>query len=154
MKSLILAIAIVAACLSIAACDADFVPTEPSAFKNELNFTPLAAPLLTWSLGNPCVAVTPVPVTLNVTTSHFPVALTEVRFQALDPFRSTAPPIIFDTSSLTRQFGSITIESFAVRHFPFTFPLDCFRGTVLRMSVTTTDNGGVSRLQTMEMPVN
>ena len=150
----IVAIAIVAACLGIVACDDDSMLTEPTAFKNELNFTPLAAPLLTWSLGNPCLSVTPVPVTLNVTTSHFPVALTEVRFQALDPFRSVAPPIIFDTSSLTRQFGSITIESFAVRHFPFTFPLDCLRGTVLRMSVTTTDNGGVSRLQTVEMPVN
>ena len=94
-----------------------------------------------------------VPVTLNVTAGHFPVTLAEVRFQLLDPFRSTAPPTIFDSASLTRQFGSISIESFAVRQFPFTFPLGCLRGSVLQTSVRTTDNGGVSRLQTMEMPV-
>jgi hypothetical protein len=154
MRPHIFAIAIVAT-LAIVACDDSSVPTEPSTFKNELDFTPLVLPRLTMSIPHPCSTVTPVaiPVTLNVTGSHFPVTLAEVRFQLLDPFRSTAPPTIFDTSSLTRQFGSITIESFAVRQFPFTFPLDCFRGTVLQMSVTTTDNGGVSRLQTMEMPV-
>jgi hypothetical protein len=93
------------------------------------------------------------PVTLNVTGGTFPIALTEVRFQSLDPFRSTAPPTIFDTASLTRQFGSIDIQSFAIRRFPFTFPIGCVRGAVLQTSVTTTDNGGVSRIQTMQMPV-
>jgi len=155
MKPNILAIAIVAACLGTIACDDATVPTEPSSFKNELDFTPLVLPRLTWSIPHPCSTVMPVsaPVTLNVTAGHFPVTLAEVRFQLLDPFRSTAPPTIFDSASLTRQFGSITIESFAVRQFPFTFPLGCLRGSVLQTSVRTTDNGGVSRLQTMEMPV-
>ena len=155
MKPVILAITIVAACLTTVACDDATVPTEPTSFKNELAFTPLVLPQLTWSIPHPCSTVNPlsVPVMLNVTAGRAPLTLSEVRFQLLDPFRSTAPPTIFDTSSLTRQFGGISIDSFAVRQFPFTFPLDCFRGAVLRMSVTTTDNGGVSRLQTMEMPV-
>jgi len=155
MKPNILAIAIVAACLGTIACDDATLPTEPSSFKNELDFTPLVLPRLTWSIPHPCSTVMPVsaPVTLNVTAGHFPVTLAEVRFQLLDPFRSTAPPTIFDSASLTRQFGSISIESFAVRQFPFTFPLGCLRGSVLQTSVRTTDSGGASRLQTMEMPV-
>jgi hypothetical protein len=156
MRPHICAIAIAAASLAIIACDDASVPTEPSAFKNELDFAPLVLPRLTMSIAHArCSTVTPVatPVTLNVTASHFPVTLAEVRFQSLDPFRSTAPPIIFDTSALTRQFGSISVESFAVRQFPFTLPLGCLGGTLLRASVLTTDNGGVSRLQTMEMPV-
>ena len=155
MKPNILAIAIVAACLGTIACDDATVPTEPSSFKNELDFTPLVLPRLTWSIPHPCSTVMPVsaPVTLNVTAGHFPVTLAEVRFQLLDPFRSIAPPTIFDSASLTRQFGSISIESFAVRQFPFTFPLGCLKGSVLQTSVRTTDSGGASRLQTMEMPV-
>ena len=155
MKRNILAIAIVAACLGTIACDDATVPTEPSSFKNELDFTPLVLPRLAWSIPHRCSTAMPVsaPVTLNVTAGHFPVTLAEVRLQLLDPFRSTAPPTIFDSASLTRQFGSITIESFAVRQFPFTFPLGCFRGSVLQTSVRTTDKGGVSRLQTLEMPV-
>ena len=46
MKSNILAIAIVAACLGTIACDDATVPTEPSSFKNELDFTPLVLPRL------------------------------------------------------------------------------------------------------------
>jgi len=151
VKPNILAIAIVAAGLGTIACDDATMPTEPSSFKNELDFTPLVLPRLTWSIPHPCSTVTPV--TLNVTAGHFPVTLAEVRFQLLDPFRSTAPPTIFDSASLTRQFGSVSIESFAIRQFLFTFPLGCLRGSVLQTSVRTTDSGGTSRLQTMEMPV-
>jgi hypothetical protein len=143
----------VAACCCLAACDDATVPTEPSSFKNELNFTPLGSPQLTWSMPHPCVVPLPGPLMLNVAAGPFPLTLSEVRFQTLDPFRSTAPPTIFDSASLTRQFGSITIERFAVRQFPFTHPFGCLQGTVLQTSVTTTDNGGVSRVQTMEVPV-
>ena len=145
----------VATCCALAGCDDTTVPTEPSSFKNELNFTPLGLPQLTWSIPQPCSSVVPLPgsLTLNVAAGSFPIALSEVRFQALDPFRSTAPPTIFDRSSLTRQFGNITIERFAVRQFAFTHPLGCLTGAVLQTSVTTTDNGGVSRVQTMEVPV-
>jgi hypothetical protein len=153
MKPNILAIVLVAACFATVACDDATVPTEPTAFRNELNFTPLGLPQLTWSIAHPCSVLAPVPVTLNVAAGPFPVTLAEVRFQSLDPFRSTAPPTIFDTASLTRQFGSITIQSFAVRQFPFTFPFSCLQGTVLHTSVMTTDNGGVSRVQTMQVTV-
>jgi len=154
MKPNVLAIAIVAACLGTIACDDATMPTEPSSFKNELDFTPLVLPRLTWSIPHPCSTVMPVsaPLTLNVSAGHFPVTLAEVPFQLLDPFRSTAPPTIFDSASLTRQFGSISIESFAVRQFRFSYPLGCLTGTILQTSVTTTDNG-VSRLQTMEVPI-
>lgn len=156
MKSTILPIAIVAACLAITACDDSTVPTEPSAFKNELDSTPLLLPRLTMSFPRACSTITTgaLPVTLNVTTGHFPVTLAEVRFQMLDPFRSTTPPTIFDSSALTRQFGSVTIGTFAVREFPFTFPLGCLRGGVLQTSVTTTGNAGGSQVQTMQMPLN
>ena len=77
MKPNILAIAIVAACLGTIACDDATMPTEPSSFKNELDFTPLVLPRLTWSIPHPCSTVMPVsaPVTLNVTAGHFPVTL-------------------------------------------------------------------------------
>lgn len=156
MKQNILTLCIIASCYTFAACDdATTAPTEPSSFKNELNFTPLGSPRLSWSISHPCSSVVPLPLplTLNVAAGPFPVTLAEVRFQSLDPFRSTAPPTIFDAASLTRQFGSITIESFAVRQFAFSFPFGCLNGTVLQTSVTTTDNGGVSRVQTMQMPV-
>jgi hypothetical protein len=128
---------------------------RPSSFRNELDFTPLLLPRLTMSFPHTCSTITPgaVPVTLNVTTQHFPVTLAEVRFQLLDPFRSNAPATIFDSSALTRQFGSVTIGTFAARDFPFTFPLGCLRGAVLQTSVTTTATGGVSRVQTMQMPL-
>ena len=147
MKPNILAIAIVVACLGTMACDDATVPTGPSSFKNELVFTPLVLPRLTWSIPHPCSTIVGVsaPVTLNVAAGHVAVTLAEVRFQLLDPFRSTAPPTIFDSASLTRQFGSVTIDSFAVRQFPFTFPLGCFRGSVLQTSVRTTDNTNVTK---------
>jgi hypothetical protein len=155
MRLNLLVIGVAACCCALAACDDTSIPTEPSSFKNELNFTPLGSPQLTWSIANPCSSVVqlPGPLTLNVAAGPFPLTLSEVRFQALDPFRSTAPPTIFDSASLTRQFGSITIERFAVRQFPFAHPFGCLPGTVLQTSVTTTDNGGVSRVQTMQVPV-
>ena len=155
MRLTITAFALAAACVTTA-CDDSSSPASPSSFINGLNTMPAGFPQLTWFMPHRCSSVVPelLPVTLHVTAGTFPVALTEVRFQSLDPFRSTAPPTIFDTASLTRQFGSISIQSFAVRHFPFTFPIGCVRGAVLQTSVTTTDNGGVSRVQTMQMPMH
>jgi len=155
MRLNILLIGVAAGCCALAGCDDATVPTEPSSFKNELNFVPLGSPRLTWSIPHPCSSVVPLPgsLTLHVTAGAFPLTLAEVRFQALDPFRSTAPPTIFDSASLTRQFGSIAIDRFAVRQFVFTPPVGCLAGTVLQTSVTTTDNGGVSRAQMIAVPM-
>jgi hypothetical protein len=153
MRLSIPTIVVFVTCCAAAACDDSTVPTGPSGFKNELNFVPAGLPRLAWSIPHPCSSAVP-PFTLNVTAGMVPITLAEIRFQSLDPFRSTAPPTIFDAASLTRQFGSITIESFAVRQFPFTYPFGCvIGGTALQASVTTTDNGGVSRVQTMQVPV-
>ena len=102
----------------------------PSAFKNELGLVAIGSPVLDWSIPRPCSPVGPVPVpfTLHVTTGASPITLSEVRFQAMDASRSIAPPTIFDASSLTRQFGSITVAGFGVRHFPFTYPFRLHRG--------------------------
>jgi hypothetical protein len=68
-------------------------------------------------------------------------------------YTERARRVLFFARYEASQLGSISIESFAVRQFPFTFPLGCLRGSVLQTSVRTTDSGGASRLQTMEMPV-
>ncbi len=155
MKSTILAIGIVAACCACAACDDSSAPTAASSFTSGLIFSPLGSPQLTWSVTHPCSPAVglPGPFMLHVAAGPFPISLAEVRFQLLDPFRSTAPPTIFDISGLTRQFGSITIDRFAVRQFPFGVPVSCLAGAVLRTSVTTSDNGGVSRVQTIDVPL-
>ena len=157
MRLSIPAITICMTCLAAAACDDDAAVTGgPSAFKNELGLVAIGSPVLDWSIPRPCSPVGPVPVpfTLHVTTGASPITLSEVRFQAMDASRSIAPPTIFDASSLTRQFGSITVAGFGVRHFPFTYPFGCIvGGTIVQTSVTITDTGGVSRVQTMQVPV-
>jgi hypothetical protein len=153
MRITFAAIVLAIASLTTGCDDADS-PAGPSSFQNELDFVPLALPRLTWSSPHPCSSVV-TPLILNVTAGTAPITLSEVLFRSMDLLRSTAPPTIFDAASLTRQFGSTTVEGFGVRQFPFTYPFGCVvGGTVLHTSVTTIDSGSVSRVQTMQVPVH
>jgi hypothetical protein len=102
----------------------------------------------------PGVSPFPVPFVLNVTAGTRPLTLAEVRIQPTNPFGRTSPPTIFDSSSLTRQFGSLTVASFGVRQFPFTHPFTCdMRGTSLIVSVTMRDGTGMNRVSSSQVPV-
>jgi hypothetical protein len=142
-----------------AACDdaENTAVTSPSAFKNELDIVSVVP-----SLGHdgslahcPSLAPFSFPFILNVTAGTRPLTLAEVRIQPTNPFGRTEPPTIFDSSSLTRRFGSVTVASFAVRQFPFTHNFSCStRGGMLDVSVTTTDGTGRNRVSTQQVPVN
>jgi len=137
-------------CCSLAACDDNDAAgvSAPSKFRNGLQFVGATAAL-------PAVAVVPgvpllncpgplpgtLPLTLSVSAGASALTLSEVRIHANDPFRSQAPPTIFDSASLTRQFASASIARFTTRQFPFTHAFDCAIGVnpVLFVSVTTTD---------------
>jgi hypothetical protein len=126
---------------------------------NRLDFVGLDSDVLTrQSILQPnCPTVPPfsVPFIVNVRAGALPVTLTEVRVQASDAFRIQAPPTIFDSSSLTRNFGSATIDSFAARAFPFTFGFGCgLQGiVVLNLAVTTVDSSGASRVTPLAVSV-
>jgi hypothetical protein len=133
-------------------CDSDdtLVATEPSAFKNELDIA-----LVPSVLGRDfCHSLSPLPVpfVLNVTAGTQPLLLSEVRIQPTNPFGRTSPPTIFDSSSLTRRFGSATIERFGARQFHFTHDFWCSVGGDLGLVwVTTTDGTGRHRVSQMPL---
>lgn len=152
-------------CCSLAACDDNDAAeiSGPSRFRNEAQFVGVTslAPAVVVSPGIPllnCPGPLPgtLPLTLSVSAGASALTLSEVRIFANDPFRSTAPPTIFDSSSLTRQFASTGITSFTTRQFLFTHALDCAIGInpVLFMSVTTTEQiTGMRRTSSLQVPV-
>ena len=152
-------IAISLLCCAAPACedaDENVVPS-PTAFTNQLDLVGVApSPLGRDGILAHCPGVSPFPVpfVLNVTAGTRPLTLAEVRIQPTNPFGRTSPPTIFDSSSLTRQFGNLTVASFGVRQFPFTHPFTCdMRGTSLSVSVTMTDGTGVNRVSSSQVPV-
>ena len=153
------AIAISILCCVASACeDADeTVVTSPTAFSNQLDLVRIApSPLGRDGILAHCPSVSPFPVpfVLNVTAGTRPLTLAEVRIQPTNPFGRTSPPTIFDSSSLTRQFGNVTVGSFDVRQFPFTHPFTCdMRGSMLGVSVTMRDGSGMNRVSTMQVPI-
>ena len=156
------AIAISILCCAAPACDdADETvatsPTAPAAFTNELDLVRIApSPLGRDNILAHCPSLSPftVPFVLNVTAGTRPLTLAEVRIQPTNPFGRTSPPTIFDSSSLTRQFGNLTVASFGVRQFPFTHPFTCdMRGSMIGVSVTMTDGTGSNRMSTAQVPV-
>ena len=153
------AIAISILCCALPACeDADeTVVTSPTAFANELDLVRIApSPMGRDGILAHCPSVSPFPVpfVLNVTAGTRPLTLAEVRIQPTNPFGRTVPPTIFDSSSLTRQFGNVTVGSFGVRQFPFTHPFTCdMRGSMLDVSVTMADGIGLNRVSTVQVPV-
>ena len=149
------AIALSILCCLVSACDdADVaVATSPSAFRNELNIVGVV-PSTVGQVRCPSVSPFSFPFILNVTAGTRPLTLAEVRIQPTNPFGRTSPPTVFDSSSLTRQFGSVTVGSFGVRQFPFTHNLTCdMSGSVLDVAVTTTDGSGMNRVSTMQVPI-
>jgi|KBSMisStaDraftv2_1062788.scaffolds.fasta_scaffold94418_2 hypothetical protein len=152
-------IAISLLCCAASACeDADkSVAPSPTAFTNQLDLVGVApSPLGRDGILAHCPGVSPFPVpfVLNVTAGTRPLTLAEVRIQPTNPFGRTSPPTIFDSSSLTRQFGSLTVASFGVRQFPFTHPFTCdMRGTSLIVSVTMRDGTGMNRVSSSQVPV-
>jgi hypothetical protein len=153
------AIAISILCCAAPACDDadDTVVTSPTAFTNELDLVRIApSPLGRDGILAHCPSLSPfaVPFVLNVTAGTRPLTLAEVRIQPTNPFGRTAPPTIFDSSSLTRQFGNVTVASFNVRQFPFTHPFTCdMRGSMLGVSVMMTDGAGMNRVSNVQVPV-
>src|SRR5262245_15429519 len=155
------AIAIVVVCCALSACDDSDVtpPTSPTspAFVNQLD----SVAIVPSAFGRdgvpplcPSLSRFSVPFILNITAGTRPLTLAEVRVQPTNPFGRTSPPTIFDSSSLTRRFGSATIPSFVVRQFPFTHDLTCdMRGSMLEVSVTMTDGTGMNRVSTVQVPV-
>jgi hypothetical protein len=152
-------IAISILCCAASACeDSDkTVAPSPTAFTNQLDLVGVApSPLGRDGILAHCPGVSPFPVpfVLNVTAGTRPLTLAEVRIQPTNPFGRTSPPTIFDSSSLTRQFGSLTVASFGVRQFPFTHPFTCdMRGTSLIVSVTMRDGTGMNRVSSSQVPV-
>jgi hypothetical protein len=148
-------------CCTAPACDDadDTVATSPTApaFTNELDLVRIApSPLGRDGILAHCPSVSPfaVPFVLNVTAGTRPLTLAEVRIQPTNPFGRTSPPTIFDSSSLTRQFGNVTVASFNVRQFPFTHPFTCdMRGSMLGVSVMMTDGAGMNRVSNVQVPV-
>jgi len=153
------AIAISILCCAAPACDDadDTVVTSPTAFKNELDLVRIApSPLGRDDILAHCPSLSPfaVPFVLNVTAGTRPLTLAEVRIQPTNPFGRTSPPTIFDSSSLTRQFGNLTVASFGVRQFPFTHSFTCdMSGTSLSVSVTMRDGTGMDRVSSSQVPV-
>ena len=157
------AIVIVAVCCVFSACDDSDVapPTSPTsrpAFVNRLDSVAIV-PSAFGRDGVPPVCPSlsrfSVPFILNVTAGTRPLTLSEVRLQPTNPFGRTSPPTVFDASSLTRRFGSVTVPSFVARQFSFTHDLTCdMRGSMLEVSVTMTDGTGMNRVSTMQVPVH
>lgn len=154
------ALALLAVCSLLSACDdADStVTTSPTAFKNQLDVVsiiPDQARADRSLLRCPTASPVTMPFILNVTAGTSPVTLMEVRVQPTNPFGRTEPPTIFDSSSLTRQFGNVTVDSFDVRQFAFVQDVRCdMRGSLLGVSVTTRDGSGRSRMSALQLPVN
>lgn len=149
MRGIASAITILIIGVLVSGCESDDVATtEPSAFKNELNIA-----LVPSAIGLcPSVSPFPVPFVLNVTAGTRPLVLSEVRIQPTNPFGRTSPPTIFDSSSLTRRFGSATVERFGSRQFHFTHDFWCnVTGDLGLIWVTTRDGAGVERVS--QMPV-
>src|SRR5262245_41785683 len=153
------AIAISVLCCAVPACeDADEAAvTTPTGFSNQLDLVQIApSPLGRDGILAHCPALSPFPVpfVLNVTAGTRPLTLAEVRIQPTNPFGRTSPPTIFDSSSLTSQFGNVTVGRFDVRQFPFTHPFTCdMRGSMIGVSVTMTDGTGMNRVSTLQIPV-
>jgi hypothetical protein len=105
--------------------------------------------------GCPSLSPLPVPFVLNVTAGTQPLVLAEVRIQPTNPFGRTSPPTIFDSSSLTRRFGSATVERFGTRQFHFTHDFWCnVTGDIgLIVRATTRDGSGLERVSQMQVPV-
>jgi hypothetical protein len=158
-RSITSAIACLLMCCAVSACDDATiagVTTGPSTFANRLEFVGIEPAVVVVGSLHTCPSVTPlsVPFTVNVTAAASPIVLSEVRVHTIDPFRRTSPPTIFDSSSLTRRFGSVTVAGFTTRGFGFTHPLGCaVDGTFLHVSVKTTDRGGVGHMSDMQVPV-
>jgi hypothetical protein len=148
------ALAILIAGIVVAGCDSDdTVATEPTAFKNELDM--VIVPSVLGLSGCPSATPLTVPFVLNVTAGTQPLILSEVRIQPTNPFGRTSPPTVFDSASLTRRFGSATIDRFGVRQFHFTHDFWCAVGGDLGLGVwvTTTDGSGLQRVSRMQVPV-
>jgi hypothetical protein len=140
--------------LVVSGCDDDAtVATEPSAFTNELDM--VIVPSVLGLKGCPSLSPLPVPFVLNVTAGTQPLVLAEVRIQPTNPFGRTSPPTIFDSSSLTRRFGSATVERFGTRQFHFTHDFWCnVTGDIgLIVRATTRDGSGLERVSQMQVPV-
>lgn len=152
--------AILLACgmLSAACDDADnAAATSPTAFTNGLDIVGIVpSPLGRDDAFARCPSVSPFPVpfVLNITAGTSPLTLAEVRIQPTNPFGRTSPPTIFDSASLTRRFGDVTVTSFGVRQFPFTHDFTCdMRGGMLGVLVTTRDRAGAGRTSRLQVPV-
>jgi hypothetical protein len=140
--------------MGVSGCDSDdaTVSTEPSAFSNQLDM--VIVPSVLDRHGCRSLSPFPVPFVLNVTAGTRPLILSEVRIQPTNPFGRTEPPTIFDSSSLTRRFGSATVERFGTRQFHFTHDFWCNVGGDLGLVwVTTTDGAGIERVSRMSVPV-
>ena len=160
MRSQIPSAIVILMCCAVSACDDDgvaTVTTAPSAFVNRLEFVGISPSVVPWQGFPVCAPLTtfPFPFTVNVVARTSPIILSEVRFQSTDPFRSRSPITIFDSASLTRQFGSsLTVASFSSRDFPFTHDLGCAtNNTIVNVSVVTTDSSGLGHLSTVRVPV-
>ena len=97
----------------------------------------------------------PCPVRAQCHGGTQPLLLSEVRIQPTNPSGRTSPTTIFDSSSLTRRFGSAAIERFGTRQFPFTHDFWCDVSGDLGLIVwaTTTDGSGRERVSQMRVPV-
>jgi hypothetical protein len=150
------AISILAVGVLVCGCDSDdaTVPTEPSGFRNELSM--VIVPPVLGRTGCPSGSPLPVSFVLNVTAGTQPLLLTEVRIHPTNPFGRTSPPTIFDSSSLTRRFGSATVERFGTRQFHFTQDFWCDVGGDVGMTVwvTASDSNGLERVSQMRVPVH
>jgi hypothetical protein len=164
MKALLLqAGALAVLCLAVSACDDTDNAVGiagPSSFRNQLEFVPITPAVLAWPGSPPLTCAGPLPgtwpFTLSVSAGASAIMLSEVRIHTSDPFRSTAPPTIFDSSSLTRQFASATVSSFSTRQFLFTHRFNCgiAASPVLFLSVTTTElDSGVRHTSSLQMPM-
>jgi hypothetical protein len=155
-RGIVSAISIVAIGVLVGSCDSDgaTVPTEPSGFRNEL--TMAIVPSVLGRTGCPSRSPLPVSFVLNVTAGTQPLLLSEVRIQPTNPFGRTSPPTVFDSSSLTRRFGSTTVGRFGTRQFHFTQDFWCDVGGDLGMTVwvTATDSNGLERVSQMRVPVH
>jgi hypothetical protein len=165
-RSILSAITILSLCCTVAACDdsdsdsrASVVSVGPSAFRNEADFVGLDSSVLVRNsvpqFSCPSIEPFSVPFGVNIRAGTSPITFTQLSIQATDPFRSFSPPTIFDSSSLTRTFGTLSVDSFDARTFAFKHSFGCglSGNIVLNVSVTTVDINGTPRVTPLQVPV-
>jgi hypothetical protein len=160
MRSHIPSAIVILMCCAVSGCDDDgvaTVTTSPSPFVNRLDFVTIRPTVIARQSFPSCapLASFPVPFTVNVAAAASPIILSEVRFQSTDPFRTTAPITIFDSSSLTRRFGSsLEVARFGTRDFAFVHDVGCVtNSSIVNVSVVTTDRSGFGRMSAVQVPI-